>query len=108
MTKEINKRQNYFIKIKILTKELEFKALKTQKKTKRPRMAPSAHLRPFTMIIYDIYKLILGLVSRVRSIALWVCSITLKNAFPVLMGACVLDRTLCALKRTTFRFSELL
>jgi hypothetical protein len=31
MTKEINKKLNYFIKIKILTKELEFKAPKTQK-----------------------------------------------------------------------------
>jgi hypothetical protein len=30
MTKEINKKLNYFIKIKILTKELEFKAPKTQ------------------------------------------------------------------------------
>jgi hypothetical protein len=31
MTKEINKKLNYFIKIKTLTKELEFKAPKTHK-----------------------------------------------------------------------------
>ena len=32
--KEINKRLNYFIKIKILTKELEFNTPKTKKNTK--------------------------------------------------------------------------
>ena len=34
MTKEINKKLNYFIKIKTLTKELEFKAPKTKKNSK--------------------------------------------------------------------------
>jgi hypothetical protein len=37
MTKEINNKLNYFIKIKILTKELEFKAPKTNKNSKRAK-----------------------------------------------------------------------
>jgi hypothetical protein len=34
MTKEINNKLNYFVKIKTLTKELEFKHLKTKKNSK--------------------------------------------------------------------------
>ena len=45
MTKEINKRLNYFIKIIILAKELEFKAPKTWKTPKLTKHdAPGASL----------------------------------------------------------------
>jgi hypothetical protein len=96
MTKEINKKINYFIKIKTLTKELEFKAPKTKKNSKMTKNgAPGISVRLQTK--YDIYKLILGFhncqVGRVLSI-------TLKHDFLRLIGTSVLDRTICALGRT--------
>ena len=50
MTKEINKKLNYFIKINKLTKELEFNAPKTKKNPKTskngaPGMSPDIYKR---------------------------------------------------------------
>jgi hypothetical protein len=60
MTKEINKKLNYLIKIKTLTKELGFKAPKTQKTQNLTKHSSPFHLRAFTMKKYYIYKIILG------------------------------------------------
>ena len=74
MTKEINKKLNYFIKFKTY-KRIGVQRSKNQEKVeKRPRTAPLAHLSLFTMNKDNIYKLILEFqrcqVGQVRSIIL--------------------------------------
>ena len=98
MTKEINKKLNYFIKIKNLQKNWSSTLQKPRKTRKRPRTAPPVHLRTFTIEMGDIYKLILGFqycqVVRVHSIAL-------EHDFALTMGT-------SALKRTCFRIGQIL
>ena len=60
MIEEIIKKLKYFIKIDKLTKELEFKAPKTQKSRKLTKYGVLQRLGPFAMKRYDIYKLIFG------------------------------------------------
>ena len=60
MKKEIIRKLNFFIKIKKLTKELEFNAPKTKKNWKMSKNGAPNVSPPFTKERGDIYKLILG------------------------------------------------
>ena len=105
MTKGIIKKLIKLLKSKYVQKNWSSKLQKPRKTRKQPRTVPPAHLPAFTMNKDDIYKLILGFqgcqVGRVRSI-------TLEHAFPALMGASALNRTICAIECTYFRIGQIL